>query len=119
MKSIITSILGMAVLAVLPITTFASTYQYVNTDGNVQSTVANSASDALLVSNLGANSGVMLVSSSNVVFQTNVPVNTIGVGSNTYAYVNTNGNIQYVNANSPAQALTVSNLGANSGVMAI
>ena len=118
MKSIITSILGMAVLAVLPITTFASTYQYVNTDGNVQSINANSPAEALLAYNIAHTSGVILLSDSNssVVFTVNSPVVS---GSNTYLYVNTSGNVQSVSANSPAEALEVSNIGANSGVMAI
>ena len=121
MKSIITSILGVAVLVVLPITTFASTYQYVNTDGNVQSIVANSPSEALLAYNIGANSGVILASNSNVSVSTSpVVVTTVNsFGSNTYMYVNTNGNVQTINANSPAEALLAYNIGAHSGVMAI
>ena len=120
MKSIITSILGMAVLAVLPITTFASTYQYVNTDGNVQSVNANSPAEALLAYNIAHTSGVMLVSDSNLSVSTPVVISSgNSVGNNTYLYVNTDGNVQSIRANSPAEAMLAYNISSTSGVMVI
>ena len=119
-KSIIIGIFSAAVFVALPVSLFASTYAYVNTSGDVQYVSADSSAQALLVSNLGYTSGVMLVSTTNTVATPTYPVYPItSSGVHTYAYVNSNGVVQYVNANSSAEAMLVSNLGYTSGVMQI
>ena len=103
MTKIIIGVSAFALMLVLPFVSQASTYQYVNTQGNVQTMTAASSADALSQpSNIGVNSGVMLVS---------------GNQEATYMYVNTQGSLQTVTASNPEQALTVSSIGINSGVM--
>ena len=60
-KSIIVGVMSAAVFVALPVSLFASTYAYVNTSGNVQYVSANSAAQAMLVSNIAPTSGVMAV----------------------------------------------------------
>ncbi len=106
--------MAMAAFAVAPVATFASTYAYVAANGAVTTVTANSAAEALIVSNLADTSGVMLVSGDTLIMSGFVPIS-----GGTYAYVDVNGNVSTVVASNPAQALTVSNLADTSGVMLI
>ena len=69
-------VLGMVALAAvvaLPGVSFAQTYAYVNTSGDVSSVEADTASQALVTApSIGVHSGVMLINSSdnNVLDQT-------------------------------------------------
>lgn len=113
MKKLIMTSVVMAIMATVPMLSFAATYQYVDTNGSLSAVDANSPTQALTVSNIAPTSGVMLVSDS-LSFTSFVPA-----GTNTYQYVDTNGNVSAVNADSPTQALTVSNIAPTSGVMLI
>ena len=98
----------------------AATYLYVNTSGNVQSIEANNPTQAMAVApNLAVHSGVMLVGG------TPLAVGGIGgadvsVTSNTYLYVDTNGNVRTVFANNSTQAMAIApNKALHSGVMLV
>ena len=103
---------SMAMFAVLPLATFAATYEYVNTTGSVQSEVANNPTQALSApANIAPTSGVILVS-------TDDSTNVVAYGNNTYEYVNTSGNLQTVLANNATQALSApTNMALTSGVV--
>jgi hypothetical protein len=62
-------VLGMVALAAvvaLPGVSFAQTYAYVNTSGDVSSVEADTANAALMTApNIGVHSGVMLINSSS------------------------------------------------------
>ena len=113
MKNLIIASVVVAFATMIPLSSFAATYQYVDTNGNLSTVTADSAAQALTVGNLATHSGVMLVSDS-LIFTNFVPA-----GTNTYAYVNTSGELSTVTADSAAQALTVGNLATHSGVMLI
>jgi len=105
-----------AILTAVPALSFAATYQYVNTNGNVSTVSADSAAQAMTVSDIAPTSGVIQITSGTSLNFTNfVPVS----GTNTYQYVNTSGNVSTVNANSAAQAMTVSDIAPTSGVIQI
>ncbi len=116
MKSTSLYLLTIASVLAVPAATIAATYNYVDTSGNISAVSANSAAEALTVSNLAPHSGVMLAGSGGLTMTGFVPVTG---GASTYAYVDVNGNISSVNANSAAQALTASNIASNSGVMLV
>lgn len=69
-------VLGMfalAAVAALPAVSFAQTYAYVNTAGEVSSVDAATASQALVIApNIGIHSGVMLLNGSTNVLNTSV-----------------------------------------------
>lgn len=120
-NKIIPSLAVMAVL-IAPIAVFASTYQYVDNGGRLQSVEANSPTEAFArASNIDPNSGVMLASKNVVIVPAIVyvaPTNTTGTYH--YQYVNTSGNLQSVWANSPSAALALAtNIAYNSGVMLV
>lgn len=65
-------ILGAALLAI-PVASFAATYDYVNVNGQLATVNADSAAQALMVSDLGPHSGVMLVTTANTAPTTVTP----------------------------------------------
>jgi len=115
-------VLGLFVVTALSLGSYgvlnAATYQYVNTQGQLESISADSATEALrTASNLGSHSGVMLVS--NVTVQV-VTTTSNGSNSNWYMYVNDSGVVITLSANSPAEAFAKAvNLATHSGVMLI
>ena len=111
-KKITTILVALAVLAI-PVVSFANTYQYVDSRGQLQSIEANSSSEALMTAyNIGIHSGVMLVSSQG-----------IGGGDYTgsfYQFVDMSGNIQSMDATNSSTALTTAyNIGTHSGVILV
>ncbi len=84
MKSILLSTIAAAVLAI-PAISFAATYQYVNTQGGLETVVANTAEEALeLPADMDPHSGVLLVSgTTGTVVTTPVVTNSI---TGTYSY---------------------------------
>ena len=97
-------VLGLMVM--VPLATEAAVYEYVNTQGNLQTVVASSPEEAMEVStNIAANSGVMLLNSGG------------GSGTAIYKYVNSQGYVQTITANSAAEALNAPNIAPNSGVI--
>ena len=97
----------------------ASTYEYVNTSGNISTVIADSASVALTTANnLAVHSGVIKTSRTDQ--KLNQPSNYDQGQTTSYAYVNTSGEVIEVNANTSAQAFTNSdNIALHSGVMLI
>ena len=65
MKNLIMTSVVMAIIATVPTLSFAATYQYVNTSGNLASVNADNATQALTVSNLAPTSGVILITGTN------------------------------------------------------
>ncbi len=62
MKKVLLSVFALAAVVAVPAATMAATYAYVNTTGEVRTTEAASASQALMTApNLGVHSGVMLI----------------------------------------------------------
>lgn len=122
MKKFKTTLIALAISA-LPVLALASTYQYVDTGGNLRSVEANSPTQALATApNLHIHSGVMLVSGNATVVQLpNTGTVVVGTGNGSfYRYVDTNGNLRGVWATSAAAALvTAPNIGMHSGVMLV
>jgi len=114
-------VLGLFMVSALTLGSYgvlnAATYQYINTQGQLESISADSATEALrTASNLGSHSGVILASNATVEVTT-VPN---GSGSNWYMYVNDSGTVITISANSPAEAFSKAiNLATHSGVMLI
>ena len=115
MKTLLIGTLAIAALVAVPTAGIAATYQYVDVNGNVSAVTADSASQALTVSNLHPESGVMLATNGGVTMTGIITGSPAAAG--TYLYVNTSGGLSAVQANSAAQAMTVSNLHPDSGVM--
>ncbi|MEI8062166.1 MAG: hypothetical protein WCG97_02605 [bacterium] len=106
----------MTLASFLPLATFASTFAYVDVNGNLGSVDAANANQALTVSNIAYNSGVVLLGGSVTMSGLiSSPQSSVG----TYQYVDVSGKISAVQANSPEQALTVSNIASNSGVVLV
>lgn len=105
-------VLALAVLVAVPLSTFAATYEYVNTLGNIQIVVAVDSNQALyLPTNIASHSGVMLVSGNNLIIGNSTQ-------NNTYSYINTSGGMNTVIAFNSTQALnSPPNIGLHSGVM--
>jgi hypothetical protein len=83
MKSLLLSTIAVAVLAI-PAISFAATYQYVNTQGGLETVVANTAEEALaLPTDMDPHSGVMLVTGANTTVTTPVVTNSV---TGTYSY---------------------------------
>jgi hypothetical protein len=101
----------LAVIALgLPFAALASTYDYVNTSGSLQSVVADTASQAFaLATNIAEHSGVALDMGSFA-----------ATSDPTYEYVDLSGNIEIVRAIDAAQALSAAtNIAPHSGVMEV
>jgi hypothetical protein len=118
MKQITSTLVALAILA-LPAVSFANTYQYVDNGGRLQSTVANSPTEAIATAfNISPQSGVMLVSGGNTIGVTVTPIT--NTGGNVYKFIDIYGNVQSIHAVSSAVALaTAINISPNSGVMLV
>ena len=117
-KRITTTLVALAVL-VLPAVSSASTYQYIDTAGRIQSTQANSSTEALATAyNIGLHSGVVLVNVNGIGGSYESP--TTNIGGSFYQFVDIYGNVQSMNAVSSTVALaTAYNIGSNSGVVLV
>ena len=83
MKSILLSTIAVAVLAI-PAISFAATYEYVNTQGGLETVVANTPAEALaLPTDMDPHSGVMLVT--NTIVTTTPVVTTSNSVTGTYS----------------------------------
>ena len=106
-------------LVLVPTLTFANTYMFVNTSGNLQSVEANSATQALATAYpMAYNSGVWLVKENGTspTVPEPLPPKPTGTG-NYYLFVNTSGNLQGVWAPNSSVALsTAYPLALHSGV---
>ena len=105
----------------LPAVSFASTYQFIDTSGNLQSMEAANSSIALNTAyQLGVHSGVVLVDEGGIgglVLPSDDPSTNSG-NDNYYQFIDTSGNIKGLWASSPSVALnTAYQLGIHSGVV--
>lgn len=122
LNSIIMAGLALALVVALafPMFSYAATYAYVNTSGQLSITNANSAQDAISnTSNLGLHSGVMLIHSGIGGME---PAQNVYTSNQTtrYGYVNSSGVVTFVNANSSNGAFADSvNISEYSGVILI
>ncbi len=109
--------LALVVALAFPMFSYAATYAYVNTSGQLSMVSANSSQDALSnTSNLGLHSGVMLVSGTGGV----EPVQYSSSGATQYGYVNSSGVVTFVTANTSGGAFSDSiNISEYSGVILI
>ncbi len=121
-KTIISALTAIATL--LPLTTFASTFAYVNVAGSIGAVEAANAVLALSASDIDFHSGVMFINSpltmsSLLAVSGNTAVSTpstVGI----YQYVDVNGNISAVQASSAEQAILLApNIAPGSGVMRV
>ncbi len=117
-RNLSTSITAIAFVALFLGTTVSAqqAYQYVNTSGNVQTIIAESPTQAILLAeNRTSASGVILLGGVGG----GDPINPLGEnGAYFYQFVNTSGNIGSMNASSPTEALnTALNLAQYSGVI--
>ncbi|MEX0910436.1 MAG: hypothetical protein WDZ73_01640 [Candidatus Paceibacterota bacterium] len=122
-KQIATSLAVLTVF-ILPTLVFANTYQYVDSNGNLQEVQANSSTEALATAiNRAVHSGVMLVGTGGVITNSNYNFsvsNTTNTSGSFYQFVDTSGNIQSINAASAEIALaTAVNRHVNSGVILV
>jgi len=111
----------MAVAAiVLPATSYAATYFYVNTAGSISRVEASNATGALSLSapNRAVHSGVALDTGYLAVGDP-VTATVYGTGGATmYQYVDVNGNVRFVEADSPEMAIALApNRAPHSGVI--
>ncbi len=104
----------LAGLFLLGVPTYASSYQYVNTSGDLSVVTADSSTEAIRTApNIHPNSGVMLLSG---VGGDDANVS----GQNSYLYMDANGELRTVSASSSEDALSSSvNRHPNSGVMLV
>ncbi|MEX2054353.1 MAG: hypothetical protein WD883_02330 [Candidatus Colwellbacteria bacterium] len=116
-KQITVALVALAIFA-LPVVAFANTYQFVDNNDNLQSMTADSSTEALNTApNLGVHSGVMLVSGGTGGAVLGSSFTSENSGDNYYQFVDSNGNIQGIYADSFAEALAnANNLGLHSGV---
>lgn len=114
----LTTIMGAFALLLAPAVSFANTYQYIGTDGDLHIVEATSASVALTTaSNLALHSGVILVGSDGKITETD---GTVRMSGTFYQYVNTSGNLQSIDASSASVALvSASNIATHSGVILV
>lgn len=133
-KNTMTALLTIVTLS-LPAVSFASTYQFIDTSGNLKSVEANSATEALNTAyHLAVHSGVILATSyskldamggsdtsTNTAYTTADDYKYTGTGgANMYAYVKTNGDIGYITADSVSSALAnATDIMYNSGVQVV
>lgn len=107
-------------VVVLPTVSLASTYQYVDNAGKIQSVEANSSSQALAIApNIAPHSGVILgkIANTGTTYDPGTTTNTSG---SFYQYVDVNGNVQSVNAPNASTALaTAPNISPHSGVILV
>lgn len=114
----LTTILGAFALLLAPTISFASTYQYIGTDGDLHSVEADSASVALATApNLALHSGVILVGSDGKITEAD---GTVRMSGTFYQYINTSGNLQSIDAANASIAIaTASNISPHSGVILV
>lgn len=119
----ITTILAALAIFALPVASYANTYQYVDSVGQLQSTQANSPGQAIATANnIGLHSGVMLVGVDGIggIGGNDAPPTTTNTEGSFYQFVDANNNIQSMNAISPEVALaTAYNIGLHSGVVLV
>jgi hypothetical protein len=122
----ITATLAVLTALALPALSSANTYQYVDSAGVLRSTQVNTSTEALATaSNIGPNSGVILVSmgATTVVYPVTSPATNTTVtntGGSFYQFVDANGNVQSINAvNSSVALATAYNIGLHSGVVLV
>ncbi len=115
-----TGLLFSTTLLLLPVATFAASYQYIDTGGTVRTVSAESSSEAVqLATNIDPHSGIMpasgsLSSGDNVVV---TPTPTASDGTQLYHYIDRNGVVQDVRARSAAEAMSLAvNMDSHSGV---
>ena len=109
-----------AALLLLPLATFAATYDYIDANGIVQSVQATSAADAMAKAiNIDSHSGVKLDAGLLDVGDTVGGVGGAGDTSGTqlYHYIDRNGVVQDVRAHSASEAMSLAvNMDPHSGV---
>lgn len=108
--------IALLTLLVLPATSLANTYQFIDSSKNLQSVEANNPTTALETAyQLGIHSGVMLVKEGAVTLSTSA--NTTG-SSDYYRFIDTSDDMQGLWAINPSTALeTAYQLGVHSGVI--
>jgi len=114
-------VLALAILA-FPALSFASTYQFVDSSGNLQSVEAANSSVALATAyNIGVHSGVMLTRNGAVLGTNTYTTYTTNAGTgNYYQFVNTSGQLSGLWATNSSVALaTAYNIGIHSGVVLV
>ena len=102
----------------IPLFSFAATYHYVSVEGDVEAVEANSAAEALMTApNIHPNSGVAI---DRGFLEANDDVDVVvgGTGgADTYAYVDSTGQVRTITAQSPAAAIAgATNIHPQSGV---
>ncbi|MEX0919306.1 MAG: hypothetical protein WDZ64_00970 [Parcubacteria group bacterium] len=120
-KQLTTTLMVLSLLA-LPAVSFASTYQYIDKGGQVQSVQANSSAEALTSAyNIGTHSGVILVTVEGIGGSYESPtVVYTNTGGSFYQFVDRNGNVQSISAPNSSTALaTAPNIGLHSGVVIV
>lgn len=109
-------------LAALPMFSYAATYQYVDTAGEVEVVTANTADEAIAVApNRMATSGVMVVSSISFGIGGiggNGSLDVDGDGTIAFQYVDVTGDVDMIEAVNAEQALVISpNRAEHNGVI--
>lgn len=106
-------------LLILPLVTSANTYQYVNTSGNLQTIEASTPGAAISnASNIAYNSGV-IAGTISAIGGSYEPV-TNSSGSNLYQFVDMQGNVKSIYANSASLAIANAvNIALHSGVILV
>jgi len=101
--------------------TFAATYLYVNTSGNLQGIEANNPTEAIATaSNIATHSGVLLVNGTSAPTYYGIGGVVLSATSNTYLYIDTSGNARTVFANNPEEAIAIApDRAVHSGVVLI
>lgn len=114
----LTTVFGAFALLLAPTASFASTYQYIGTDGDLHSVEASSASSALsLATNLALHSGVILVGSDGRISETD---GTVRMSGTFFQYVDTSGNLQSIDAGNASIAIAKApNIALHSGVILV
>ncbi|MDO8601820.1 MAG: hypothetical protein Q7R62_01660 [bacterium] len=120
-KNTIMALAGLAIMA-SPVMAFASTYQFVDSSGRLQSVIASNPTEAFATArNIGFSSGVMLVSAGNtgVVLGSYYDATASG-NNNYYQFVDISGNLRGVWASNPTEAFALAQkIGIHSGVMLV
>jgi len=117
------AVIGGFLLFTTPVLTLAGTYQYVDTNGNLQMTVASTPLEAIETApNRAPHSGVMEVGvggEGNAFVSTNT-VNVGTAGTEVYAYVSVNNSVKTIVASNPDQAIEIApDRMSNSGVILV
>lgn len=101
-------------------TVSANTYYYVNTSGQLEMQVADSATEALNeASNIQYNSGVIDAEEYAMLSASTESYDSQNADGMTFAYIDQAGELQYTSAMSVEAALNTNDIRFNSGVMAV